>query len=79
VEKVIDEFPELGGEYKMALSRDERAVYHLLLTGEDVELVRSLELLHKALMTCGEPYMRLRLPTKDVRQVQTRRGQKIKS
>lgn len=58
--EVINAFPELGGEYQMALSRDERCLDHLTLTveraqnrtsGGDAALAEALaRRLHKAIM-----------------------------
>lgn len=58
--EVISAFPELGGEYQMALSRDERSLDHLTLTveraqnrtsGGDVALAEALgRRLHKAIL-----------------------------
>ncbi|MBO4300252.1 MAG: phenylacetate--CoA ligase [Desulfovibrio sp.] len=58
--EVIGEFDELGGEYQVELTRDERAVDHMTLTveraqdqtsGNDVSLAATLaQRLHKAIM-----------------------------
>ena len=58
--EVIGQFAELGGEYQVELTRDERALDHLALTvergqgqtaGNDESLARELEnRLHKAIM-----------------------------
>ena len=58
--EVIGQFPELGGEYQMELTRDERSLDHLALiveraqdqpSGNDVALAQALERrLHKAIL-----------------------------
>jgi phenylacetate-CoA ligase len=59
--EIIGEFPDLGGEYQMELTRDEHSLDHLLLTveraregggAEDAALAGALERrLHKTLLT----------------------------
>ena len=58
--EVIGRFPELGGEYQMELTRDERSLDHLALTveraqgrhsGNDEALAQAVERrLHKAIL-----------------------------